>query len=257
MDFRNVTRLFYDEAFDGPPIQIYEPGPDDPPVPPEEPGDGEPFEDEMDGGDDVIVDPPTPGGRQKYYVQDVEVQILAERVQYYAADGNLKTVSFKEFSRDNLRRQYASLDDFVGKWDAAERKQVVLEELVEQGFMLEELQDQVGGEHLDPFDLICYVAFDRPTMTRSERAKSARKADLFDQYGEQARRVLEALLEKYADEGIEAVEEFQMRSKLNKVLQLPPFNQLGAPVEIVKAFGTVAHFTMAVRQLEQVIYRAA
>ena len=260
MDFRNVTRLFADPDFDGDPVQIYEPGPHDPTVPPEgEPGDGQ------DAGDSLQPDlrqqpavriADRPERREKYYVDAVEVTILAERVQYLDRAGNLQTVSFRDFSRENLRAQFASLDDFLKRWSAAERKEAILEELVEQGFLLEQLQAQTTAD-LDPFDLICTIAFDRPPLTRSQRAKSAAKSAVFDQFGGLARRTLEALLDKYADQGIATIEEARNEAKVAEVLQLPPINQIGRPVQILNSFGSKTKYLQAVRDLEEEIYRAA
>jgi len=259
MDFRNVTRLFADPAFDGDPVQIYEPGPDDPAVPPETEDATQPQAvaypiPENRGGGAVIAE--RPQTRQKYYVDGVEVRILAERVQYLGRDGELRTASFREFSRENLRGQYASLDAFLTRWNAAARKEALLAELLEQGFLLDKLQDGANAD-LDPFDLICAVAFDRPPLTRSERARSARKSALFDAYGGKARAVLEALLAKYADEGIASVEAAQDESKLANLLQLPPFNDIGLPVQILKAFGSKKRYFEALAALESEIYRVA
>jgi type I restriction enzyme, R subunit len=261
IDFRNVTRLFADPAFDGEPVQIYEPGPDDPPAPPEEaerdPAQTTSYPDvESDPAQAVRTLGERPGRRDKYYLAGVEFAIVNERVQYLDRDGNLQTVSFKDFSRENLRRQYSSLDQFLTQWHAAARKAAILEELVEQGFLLEELAAQVDA-NLDPFDLICYVAFDRPPLTRRQRAQSARRSTLFDTMGDKARRLLEALLDKYADEGIQGLEEAQDASQLSRMLHLPPFNAIGRPVEIVRAFGGPQQFVAAVAALEEEIYRAA
>ncbi len=253
IDFRNVTRLFADPDFDGEPVQIYEPGPFDPTAP-----------DELSRGDMTYAEPDATGPqiveraarRQKYYVDAVEVQVLAERVQYLDRAGNLQTVSFRDFSRENLRAHFASLDAFLQRWSAAERKGAVLEELVEQGFLLEQLQAQTTGD-LDPFDLICHVAFDRAPLTRSARARSARKSAVFDQYGGMARRTLEALLDKYADQGIATIEEARDETRVAEVLQLPPINQIGRPVQILGSFGSKNKFLQAVRELEQEIYKAA
>jgi type I restriction enzyme R subunit len=253
MDFRNVTRLFADPEFDGEPVQIYEPGPDDPTAP-DDPSRGEMAYAQPDATGPHIVE--RPERRQKYYVDAVEVQILAERVQYLDRAGNLQTISFRDFSRENLRAHFASLDDFLKRWSVAERKEAILEELVEQGFLLEQLQAQTAGD-LDPFDLICYVAFDREPMTRSERARSAHKSAVFDQYGGMARRTLEALLDKYADQGIATIEQARDESQVAEVLQLPPINQIGRPVQILQSFGSKSKFMQAVRELEQEIYRAA
>ncbi|MBK9230548.1 MAG: DEAD/DEAH box helicase family protein [Anaerolineae bacterium] len=259
MDFRNVTRLFADPAFDGDPVQVYEPGPDDPIAPPETADAVEfPAADYQVGqGQETsarIVE--RPQRRDKYYVNGVEVRILAERVQYLDRNGELRTASFREFSRENLRRQYASLDDFLTRWNAATRKDALLAELLEQGFLLDKLREAANAD-LDPFDLICHVAFDRPPLTRGERARSARRSALFDEYGGMARRTLEALLDKYADQGIASVEEARDENKAAGVLQLPPLNQIGQPVQILKAFGGKKRYFEALAALAREIYRAA
>lgn len=255
MDFRNVTHLFEDPTFDGDPEQIYTPPPDGPTVPPDE---GETAD--GTGTDDGIIDDGADGNpakRQKYYVDGVAVTILAERVQYYDKDGKLKTLSFVEFSRENLRKHYASLDVFLTKWQGAERKAVILEELLEQGFLLDELTAQVQDRALDPFDLICYIAFDRPPLSRRERARSVKKGEAFDRMSLIARKVIDALLDKYATEGIDPLEAAQDAGKVAQILQLPPFSTIGTPVEIVRAFGGRQPFLDAVRTLEQELYRAA
>ena len=265
MDFRNVTHLFEDPTFDGNPEQIYTPPPDGPTVPPDT-GDANDATGAdggiIDGGtiDDGLIDGGTDSGshgRQKYYVDGVAVNILAERVQYYDKDGRLKTLSFVEFSRENLRKHYASLDAFLTKWQGAERKAAILEELLEQGFLLDELAAQVKDRELDPFDLICYIAFDRPPLSRRERARSVKKRAAFDRLSLLARNVLDALLDKYATDGIAPLEEAQDAGKVAQILQLPPFTNIGTPVEIVRAFGGRQPFLDAVRTLEQELYRAA
>lgn len=267
LDFRNVTKLFQDPDFDGDPVQIYEPppaggdtAPPDEPQPPDasagHEGAGEAGENAGENGGGGIIDK-QPSGRQKYYVDGVPVHILAERVQYYDKDGKLKTLSFVEFSRENLRKQYASLDGFLTKWQSAERKAAILEELLEQGFLLDELMAQVQDQQLDPFDLICYVAFDRKPLSRNERARSAKKSAAFDALSSTARKVLDALLDKYATEGVASLEEAQDAGKVAQMLQLAPFNNIGTPVEIVRAFGGRQNFLDTVRNLEEELYRAA
>ena len=146
---------------------------------------------------------PLNSGVTRYYIDDVEVRVVTERVQYLDADGMLITESLRDYSRKTLRKAYASLDAFLNAWNDAERKQVILEELVAQGVFLDELAEQVGRDY-DAFDLICHVAFDQPPLTRQERAEKVRKRNVFGSYGDQARAVLDALLQKYADAGIEA-----------------------------------------------------
>lgn len=254
MDLRNVTRLFHDPQFDGEPVQVYEPEPGDSIVPPDEEGD------EIDGiGDDEEVDTGETGAEgkpRKYYVDGVSVEIVYEKVQYYDKDGRLITVSLQDFTRQNIRRAYASLDDFLTKWNQSERKSAVIEELVERGVFIEELQEKVGRD-LDPFDLICHVAFDKPSLTRRERANNVRKRDYFTQYGEVARKVLEGLLDKYADEGIARLEEAMDNKKFVDLLKTSPFADIGLPVQIVKEFGGKPNYLKAVKALEDWIYQVA
>jgi len=251
MDFRKATELFADPAFDGPPIQIYEPGPDDPPVPPEQP--------EPPGGTIIIDEPPEPTGpfppkpptepRYKYTVGDVEVSIIAERVQYYGKDGKLITESLKDYTRKNVKKEYASLDDFLTDWSKADQKKAIIDELREQGVLFEALAEEVGKNY-DPFDLVCHVAYDQKPLTRRERAQDVRKRDYFSKYSEQAKAVLNAMLDKYADEGIENIESLE-------VLKVQPFTELGTPLEIVSLFGGKKQYLKALRELEKRLYEAA
>jgi type I restriction enzyme R subunit len=254
MDFRHATRLFYDPEFDGEPVQVYEPGEDEPVVPPDD-GDEEPGI-----PDEGEIPQPEPGrrrrSRDKLYVDGVEVSVLAERVQYYDAQGNLVTESFTAFSRKNIRKVFASLEDFLTRWNAADRKSAILVALLDHGVLLDELQTEVG-QQFDPFDLICHVAYDRPALTRSERARKVKEQALFDKYEDTARQVLAALLDKYTNEGIEALEEALDTRKIRPMLLIPPFNRLGRPMEIVRSFGGRGPYLQAVRQLTQQIYAAA
>lgn len=252
MDFKRATELFADPAFDGDPVQIYEPPVDGSPVPPEPEDEGE----AGDGtGSGVSPDEGTGsnnqgGGGIKYYVDDVPVTIVNERIQYHGPDGTLITQSMHDYTRGRIEKEFASLDDFIRKWTSAERKRAVIDELASQGVMWEPLAEEVQrklGNTLDPFDLICHVAFGQPPMTRKERANNVKKRNYFGKYGEEARRVLEALLDKYADAGIEQVEDMN-------VLQLDPLNKLGTPMEIIQAFGGKPGYLKAVRELEEQLY---
>lgn len=253
LDFRKATDLFADPQFDGDPVQVYEPGEGDPVEPPEvgdspadDPGQGaEPLPSPLgaDWGDGQHA----PGGRRtKYVVGDVPVWVVAERVQYYGKDGRLITEALRDYTRKAVRKEFASLDDFLRRWTRAERKAAVIEELTEQGVLLDALAEEVGKE-LDPFDLVCHVAFDRPPLTRRERAENVRKRDVFAKYGAQAREVLEALLDKYADQGIENVEDLA-------VLRVTPLDRFGTPLEIVGRFGGRAEYLAALRDLEEALY---
>jgi type I restriction enzyme R subunit len=259
MDFRKATNLFADPDFDGEPVQIYEPGTDDSPVPPEvegEPEDSNEVNDvdrvelETPTPPDIDIDEPDPDFEpRKYYVNDVEVKVINQRVQYFGADGRLITESLKDYTRKNIDQSFGSLDDFIQRWTAAEKKEVLLAELAEQGILLEALREEVGKE-LDDFDLICHVAFDQPALTRKERAEQVRKRNYFAKYGEKAQAVLNALLDKYEQEGITTIEQ-------GSVLKVQPLNQLGSPVELVRAFGKGKDFEEAIKELEREIYQIA
>jgi type I restriction enzyme R subunit len=195
--------------------------------------------------------PSSNGGRKprKYFVDDVEVQVATERVQYLDADGKLITESLKDFTRKTLRKTYTSLNAFLNAWNAAERKQVLIDELSTQGIFLDELAEQVGRDY-DAFDLVCHVAFDQPPLTRRERAERVRKRHVFAKYGAKARAVLQALLQKYADTGLRSVESLD-------ILKVEPLTSFGTPVEIVKLFGGKDNYLVAIRQLEIALYQAA
>jgi len=249
MDFKKATELFADEAFDGPPIVIYEPEPDQPPVPPDEPpldeeGNPAPETTAVPGEGGEISEPGT--GRVKYVIGDVTVYVLSERVQYLSADGKLITESLKDYTRSTVRRDYSSLNDFLLSWNKADRKAAILKELEEHGLLLEPLADEVGKD-FDAFDLICHVAFDQPPLTRRERAEQVKKRNYFTKYGEQARKVLETLLEKYADTGIQNIEDI-------KILTLDPFKNMGTASELVSAFGGKPAYMAALHELEEHLY---
>ena len=241
MDFKQATERFYDRDFDGDPVQIYEPKTGEPIVPPEE----------EDGGGDVVIIGPTTGGnrRVKYVVASEGAGIVRERVQYYGADGRLITESIKDFTRKTVLQEFASLNVFLKKWSEVEQKQEILRELEKQGIMLGALAEEVGKD-FDSFDLLCHVAFDQPPLSRRERAEEVRKRDYFTRYGEQVREVLDALLNKYADEGIENIEDIN-------VLKIQPINQLGTPTEIIKRFGSRQAYFQAVREMTTELYRVA
>jgi type I restriction enzyme R subunit len=249
MDFRNASRLFADPEFDGDPISIIDIGEDDPiPVEPEptDPpsGDDGGWDDPGDPGDD----PPTP--RFKYRVNDVEVKIINERVQYYDKDGKLITESITNYSKKNILGEYATLDDFLQAWRESERKQAIIDELKERGVLLDALKEAAGNRDIDDFDLICHIAFDKKPLTKKERADGVRKRDYLNQYEGIAREVLSALLDKYAENGIEDVEDV-------KILQIDPFRAIGDVRKIIGAFGSKVSYLHAVRQLEDQIYKAA
>ena len=248
IDFRGASRHFADPEFDGEPVQIYEPGEDDPVTPPGEPLPTEQTDDPPPQG---FAEQPTtterPQGLRKIYVDGVEATIVAERVQYLDRDGKLVTESLRDFARNALRGRFTSLDDFLRRWNAAERKLAIVEELKGEGLDLELIGRELDRD-LDPFDLVCHVAFDAPPLTRRERAENVRKRDPFARYGPQARAVLDALLDKYADEGVLNLDDAN-------VLRVAPFNGLGTPVQLVGAFGGRGGFAAAARDLQSELYR--
>jgi len=261
MDFKKATELFADPDFDGEPVQVYVPKGDDSPVPPEEFDDGnqrppeddwvgeDPGEwnvgDDWEGGDDTGGE--GEGGKpKKFYVNDVPVTLVQERVQYLDPDGRLITESLKDYTRNNVREAYSSLDEFLETWTSAGKKKLIIEALENQGVLWEALYEEVGKE-LDPFDLICHIAYGQKPLTRKERADKVRKRNYFAKYEDKARLVLEALLDKYADQGIENLEQ-------TGVLKVPPLSQFGTPVEIVRLFGDKRGYEAAVRELEGQIY---
>lgn len=251
MDFKKATELFADEAFDGPPIVVYNPGPNDPPTPPDESGEEGGSGGGLAGGEGGDTGgegfPPGPEGkRAKYYIGDVEVHVIAERVQYYGPEGKLITESLKDYTRKAVRKDFATLDEFLKRWSSADRKAAIIKELEEHGVLLEALALEVSKD-CDAFDLICHVAFDQPALTRRERAEQVKKRNYFTKYGEQARKVLEALLEKYADTGIENIDDI-------KILTLDPFSKMGTASELVSAFGGKSGYIAALHELENQLY---
>lgn len=262
IDFRKATNHFADPDFDGDPVQIYEPGEDDPPLPPDDVPPTEEGDDPIPpepGDDETVVDqppiidlpPPGPGGLPaKFYIKGKTVTVLTERVEYLDENGKLVTESLRDYSRKTVRQQYSSLDQFLRRWRSEERKELIIDELAEEGLLLEPLLEEVGKE-LDPFDLICHIAFDQPPLTRRDRANSVRKRDVFTKYGPQARAVLEALLSKYQDEGIVGGLDNV------RILEIPPFNAMGTPLQLIKEFGSRASFENAVHELQTALYQEA
>jgi type I restriction enzyme R subunit len=253
LDFRSVTDKFADPDFDGEAERIKVvtededfPNPEDekPPI--------------DDDGNEVIIDKPPivkPGGEVipeptiKIMVNGVNVAILNERVQYVDESGKLIMGSIKDYTKKMVKEQYHSLDEFLNKWNKADRKQVIIDELLEQGIVFDNFKQAINKE-MDIFDLICHTAFDQPPLSRTERANNVKKRNYFTKYGEQAQKVLNALLDKYADEGIENIEDM-------KILQVNPFDEIGSPVEIVKMFGGKKNYLEALNELEHEIYKAA
>lgn len=259
IDFRNVTDLFADPDFDGDPVRIKISGEGDDlaGIEAEEETSGEPFVDE-ETGEKFVINPEPPGipvheklpgygFREKVFVNGVDVTALVSREMYFNNDGKPITVSLKDYTRKQILSEYASLDEFLNRWEKAERKEAIILELEEHGVLVEELQKAVNRE-LDVFDIICHVAFDQPPLTRRERAANVKKRNYFTKYGDTARAVLNALLDKYADEGIENLEKIE-------VLKVQPFEKFGSPYEIVREFGGREKYLAAIRELENALYR--
>lgn len=237
MDFKKATELFKDPDFDGEPVVIYEPGKGDDPVPP----DPEPGEDDEPEGEEEE-------GVKKFHVSGVDVRIVAKRVEYLGEDGKMVTESYRDYSRKHILKEYSSLDEFLNKWNTAEKKAAILKELEEYGIEIKKLAEEVGKDYGD-FDLICHIAYDQPPLTRQERANNVKKRNYFTKYGEQARAVLEALLDKYADEGVTSIEN-------PRVLKLRPFDEMGTPIEIIKdVFGGKSEYEKAIQDLETELFR--
>nr|WP_283711189.1 type I restriction-modification enzyme R subunit C-terminal domain-containing protein [Pseudoalteromonas prydzensis] len=259
LDFRSVTDHFADPDFDGEPVRVKELGEYDNFDSPE---DEIKEEDDIvdENGEEVVFTPPEvpeiiEGGdiidepRPKYYVNGVNVAILNERIQYMGGNGKLITGSLKDYTREKVRQQYQSLDKFINKWNSADKKQAIIDELTEQGIVFDNLKETINKE-MDIFDLICHTAFDQPPLTRAERINNVKKRDYFTKYGEQARKVLETLLDKYADEGIENIENI-------KILTVNPFDKFGTPIEIINVFGGKKQYLKALNELENEIYKVA
>ena len=272
IDFRNVTDKFADKDFDGAPVKIKVSSQDDKlseEVIDEGTGDdqidpvtGEKVQfEEVYGFDDSgnmelgektppygVVEP-VETKKEKVYVAGVDVSILSERRQFLDANGKLITCSLKEFTKTGILTSYRSLDNFLQAWNDAEKKRAIIEELENQGIIFEELKDEIKND-LDIFDLICHIAWDAPALTRKERAENVRKRNYWIKYGDKARAVLDALLDKYAQTGIEEIEDM-------KVLTVDPIKEIGTPAEIVNLFGGKPQYLQAIRELEAEIYRAA
>lgn len=260
LDFRNVTDLFADKDFDGDPIRVKPVSEEtdlggivdeeeniDTPIIDEETGEEIEIEPEirypeLQTAIDKVNEP-----RQKVYVNGVDVSVLISREMYFDNSGKPITTSLKDHTKELIKGQYASLHDFLNRWNSTDKKEVIITELENQGILVDALRDAVNRE-VDLFDLICHVAFEQPPLTRKERANNVKKRNYFTKYGEQARKVLEALLDKYADEGIENLESMD-------VLKVKPLDAFGGPLEILSSFGGKAKYQQAVKELEQELYK--
>ncbi len=260
MDFRNVTNHFADPAFDDDPVMIKELGERDPlegideagedERPPLDPVSGEEVEfeelEEEEGGG-TTGPGPKPDPRPKVYVDGVLVEVINQRIQYLDGNGKIITESLTDYTRKNVLKKYQSLDNFLLQWNQADKKKVIIEELEAEGVFFESLKEEVGSQW-DPFDLICHVAFDAKPLTRKERAENVKKRNYFAKYSKKAQAVLQNLLDKYADSGLVNVES-------TEILRMDPFNKIGTPLELVRAFGSKEDYEKAIRELETELYK--
>ena len=264
LDFRDVTNLFADPDFDGDPIRIKEVSQDD------DLGDTEAEElvdagsistgdeenEEQNQEEETPINPYTITDNQnlanendenKVVVNGVDVKVLVNRELSFDHEGKLIVVGIKDFTREKVKGRFQSMNDFLHYWNDAERKQVIIEELTQQGILVDAFLSAVDKE-ADLFDLICHVAFDQIPLTRKERANNVKKRNYFTKYGNGARAVMENLLDKYADEGIDNIETLD-------ILKLRPFDTFGSITEIVRSFGGKNEYLKAVKELEEEIYK--
>lgn len=251
LDFRNVTHHFADPDFDGDPVKIMTNNEHEEfPNPDEEVSDVILEDDEevvFPQDQNVDIDDQRPQG--KIYVNGVPVSIINEREQYLDADGKIITESITDYTRRNIRNIYHNENEFVTVWQNAETKRVIVEQLEANGISIDMLKEKVGKEY-DPFDLVCHIAYDAQPLTRKERAENVKKRNYFTKYGELAQQVINALLDKYASDGLLTIED-------TKVLKLDPINKIALPVEIIQAFGGKEAYKTALRELENALYRTA
>lgn len=257
IDFRKVTELFADPDFDGPPEQVKEIKQGETLI--DYIDDIETGESEIEDGDREVYAIKDPeiidggeitggGGLKKIYIDGVPVEVAYKRAQYLDANGKLITESLKDYTKKQILEEYRSLDDFIQNWEKAKQKYYIIEELENRGVMLDELQKNIGQE-LDPFDLILHVAFDKQKlMTRKERAEKVRKSNYLTKYEGKTKQVIEALLNKYSDQGIAAIDDIGD-------LSVAPFIEFGTPVQIVNdIFGGREKYLEVVSKIQEEIY---
>ncbi len=260
IDFRNATDLFADPEFDGDPIRIKPVSEDEDlgALLDAEEADETPLIDEVTGEEVTLVPPQirnpfSPAAvaqREKVYVNNIDVTVLVSRELSFDRDGKLITRKLTDYTKEIVTEQFATLNDFLSKWRQSDKKEAIIKELEAQGVPVYELENSVNKQ-LDLFDLICHVAYDSPPLTRRERANNVKKRNYFAKYGDQTRHVLEALLDKYADEGVINIESFD-------VLNVKPFTAFGSRSDIVRGiFGGKNNYLEAVKDLEAAIYQIA
>ena len=261
MDFRNVTALFADKDFDGDPVRVKETTETEDISDTDNEIDDTPVTDDITGD---VIDFPEPQkpdvsiakedlgeyrSHRKVTVNGIEVTVIKERVQYLGDDGKIITESLRDYTRKNVLSAYSSLDAFLNSWKQADKKRAIVEELEQRGVIFAALKEEIGSA-FDPFDLICHVAFEQKPLTRKERAEQVKKRDYFTKYGDLARKVIAALLDKYADDGMLDLEN-------PEIIRLDPLSKLGSPMEIIRAFGGKPAYDAAIQSLTEELYRIA
>jgi type I restriction enzyme R subunit len=260
MDFRNVTALFADKDFDGDPVRVKNAGENDDLSKAEDESAEAPLVDDLTGEELAFAKAEKPDislydfdetteKRRKITVNGVEVSIIKERVQYLDGDGKIITESLHDYTRVNIHRSYSSLDSFLTSWKQADKKRAIVDELERHGVVFAALNEEIGSA-FDPFDLICHVAYEQKPLTRRERAEQVKKRDYFAKYGDLARKVIEALLDKYANEGLLDLENAE-------IIKLDPLNKMGSPLEIISAFGGKSAYDTAIHELTEQLYQIA
>ncbi|GMN07484.1 DEAD/DEAH box helicase family protein [Croceitalea sp. MTPC5] len=259
MDFRNVTNLFADPEFDGDPVMIKQVNEDEDLSGAEDETTTEIITDILDGEEIEFPDerdyPAIEGGGHiinepsgKIRINGVPVKIVNERIQYLGIDGKIITESLRDYTKNNVTKQFKTLEKFLNHWNQAEKKEAIIQELEEQGIFFDLLKEEVGKD-FDPFDLICHLAFEAKPLTRKERANNVKKRNYFTKYGQKAQAVLNSLLDKYAEDGLLTIE-------TTEVLKLDPLNKLGTPMELIKAFGGKKQYLSALKELESELYNS-
>lgn len=264
LDFRNSSDKFADPDFDGNPARVKQINQNE-----QIDDDFDEFEEDIQDsdienpstideiGDQPFINLPPDFGKidskkekkEKVYINGVDVTVLNQRELFFDSNGKPITISLKDYTKQILNSQFQSLDQFLNSWNSSDKKEAIISELIEQNVPVNDLLESVNQE-CDLFDIICHVAFDKPPLTRRERANNVKKRNYFTKYGEQAKAVLEALIEKYADEGIENIESME-------VLKINPISSFGSPTEIVKSFGGKEQYIQAIKELENEIYSIA
>ncbi|MDP2924785.1 MAG: DEAD/DEAH box helicase family protein [Nanoarchaeota archaeon] len=249
MDFRNVTNKFADPDFDGEPVQIYTIKDN------QEVKEQETKDQKLEDGERILVSPSIAYSEEeekvrKFYVRGTEVNVINERVQYHDPQGKLITESLTDYTKKNVNKEFRSLNEFIQKWNIVDQKKVIIEELENQGLLIDALREEIpNGKEFDPFDLIAHIAYGQKPLTRSQRALKVQKDAYFNKYGEKARKVIEVLLTKYEDEGIEEMEN-------SEILKVSPINKLGRPLEIMKLFGGVVGYKKMIKEIEARLYKS-